>query len=130
MAQLIEQLAADFELEAKRLICKSSKSQSSFFNDGRRYRKTSRVFNNLLSNALKYGKGGHHIVMEVDKVGTEAIIAVRNDGPAIPKHSLDQLFDRFYRVEESRSQETGYWFRSGYCTKYCCFTWWIYLCEV
>ena len=31
-----------------------------------------RVFNNLLSNALKYGKGGHHIVMEVDKVGTEA----------------------------------------------------------
>ena len=89
-----------------------------------------RVFNNLLSNALKYGKGGHHIVMEVDKVGTEAIIAVRNDGPAIPKHSLDQLFDRFYRVEESRSQETGYWFRSGYCTKYCRFTWWIYLCEV
>lgn len=43
--------------------------------------------------------------MEVDKVGTEAIIAVRNDGPAIPKHSLDQLFDRFYRVEESRSQK-------------------------
>ena len=69
--------------------------------------------------------------MEVDKVGTEAIIAVRNDGPAIPKHSLDQLFDRFYRVEESRSQETGgTGLGLAIAQKYCRFTWWIYLCEV
>ena len=66
-----------------------------------------RVFNNLLSNALKYGKGADKIVMEVEKVGTEAILTVKNNGQMIPKHSLDSLFDRFYRVEESRSQETG-----------------------
>ena len=44
--------------------------------------------------------------MEVEKVGTEAILTVKNNGQMIPKHSLDSLFDRFYRVEESRSQET------------------------
>ena len=32
---------------------------------------------------------------------------VSNDGPKLPEQSLDQLFDRFYRVEESRSQKTG-----------------------
>ncbi|EEI12360.1 ATPase/histidine kinase/DNA gyrase B/HSP90 domain protein [Enterococcus faecalis ERV65] len=108
MVQLIEQLAADFELEAKKINMQIQvkANPASLMMEGDT-EKLVRVFNNLLSNALKYGKGGHHIVMEVDKVGTEAIIAVRNDGPAIPKHSLDQLFDRFYRVEESRSQETG-----------------------
>lgn len=40
-------------------------------------------------------------------MGKEVIIAVNNDGPIIPEEALNQLFDRFYRVEESRSQETG-----------------------
>lgn len=108
MAQLIEQLAADFELEASKnaMTIQVNANPSSIKMDGDT-EKLVRVFNNLLSNALKYGKGGKNIVIDVEKVGTEAVIAVRNDGPPIPKKSLDQLFDRFYRVEESRSQETG-----------------------
>ncbi|MGM0219083.1 sensor histidine kinase [Enterococcus sp. AZ126] len=108
MAQLIEQLAADFELEADKnnMTIHVNATPSSIKMDGDT-EKLVRVFNNLLSNALKYGKGGKNIVIDVEKVGTEAVIAVRNDGPPIPKKSLDQLFDRFYRVEESRSQETG-----------------------
>ena len=62
-----------------------------------------RVFNNLLSNALKYGKGADKNRNGSGKVGTEAILTVKNNGQMIPKHSLDSLFDRFYRVEESRS---------------------------
>ncbi|MEI5990521.1 sensor histidine kinase [Enterococcus crotali] len=108
MAQLIEQLAADFELEATKnnMTIQVNANPASIKMDGDT-EKLVRVFNNLLSNALKYGKGGKNIVIDVEKVGTEAVIAVRNDGPSIPKKSLDQLFDRFYRVEESRSQETG-----------------------
>ncbi|MCA5014354.1 MULTISPECIES: sensor histidine kinase [unclassified Enterococcus] len=108
MAQLIEQLAADFELEADKnnMTIQVNANPASIKMDGDT-EKLVRVFNNLLSNALKYGKGGKNIVIDVEKVGTEAVIAVRNDGPPIPKKSLDQLFDRFYRVEESRSQETG-----------------------
>jgi signal transduction histidine kinase len=108
MAQLIEQLAADFELEASKngMSIHVNAQPASLKMDGDT-EKLVRVFNNLLSNALKYGKGGKQIVIDVEKVGTEAVISVRNDGPSIPKKSLDQLFDRFYRVEESRSQETG-----------------------
>lgn len=108
MAQLIEQLAADFELEASKAGMKIqvNANPASLKMDGDT-EKLVRVFNNLLSNALKYGKGGTNIIIDLEKVGTEAVIAVRNDGPSIPKRSLEQLFDRFYRVEESRSQETG-----------------------
>ena len=66
-----------------------------------------RVFNNLITNALKYGKNATQIIISIEKIGNEAIISVKNNGKAIPKHSLDSLFNRFYRVEESRSQETG-----------------------
>ena len=69
--------------------------------------KMARVFNNLISNALKYGKDGNLIPIEADKVGSEAVVSVINNGQTIPKASLDELFNRFYRVEASRSQQTG-----------------------
>ncbi|MGC6770497.1 sensor histidine kinase [Enterococcus sp. LJL128] len=108
MAQLLEQLSVDFELEAnKRGMDISVKAIPEAIPMEGDTEKLVRVFNNLLSNALKYGKGGKHILIEATKVGTEVVVAVRNDGSQIPQKSLDQLFDRFYRVEESRSQETG-----------------------
>ncbi|HJF30723.1 MAG TPA: two-component sensor histidine kinase, partial [Sporosarcina psychrophila] len=56
---------------------------------------------------LKYGKDGNLIRIEADKVGSEAVVSVINNGKMIPKESLDELFNRFYRVEASRSQQTG-----------------------
>lgn len=108
MAQLVEQLAADFELEASRKGIKiETYTRPEHIEMDGDTEKLVRVFNNLLSNALKYGKGADKIRMEVEKVGTEAILTVKNNGQMIPKQALDSLFDRFYRVEESRSQETG-----------------------
>lgn len=108
MVQLMEQLAVDFELEASKnnMLIEVESPLSSLMMDGDT-EKLVRVFNNLLANAIKYGNGGNLIIMSVDKVGTEALVTVKNNGPRIPQKSLDQLFDRFYRVEESRSQETG-----------------------
>lgn len=106
MVQLLEQLAADFELEAKKKNIQISveTSESSLIMDGDT-EKLVRVFNNLITNALKYGGGATQIVMQLEKANTEAIITVKNNGTPIPRESLDQLFDRFYRVDESRSQE-------------------------
>lgn len=108
MVQLLEQLAIEFELEASRKEIEIHVIASSpqLLMDGDTD-KLVRVFNNLITNALKYGKGATLILIEIEKVGTEAIIRVKNNGKMIPKHSLDSLFNRFYRVEESRSQETG-----------------------
>jgi len=108
MVQLLEQLAADFELEAgKRHMEIEVVTSYEAIQMEADTEKLVRVFNNLISNALKYGKDGKKIFIEVQKAGKEVIISVNNDGSPIPQKSLDQLFDRFYRVEESRSQETG-----------------------
>ncbi len=60
-----------------------------------------------MTNALKYGKGATKIVIEVERIGSEVVATVKNNGAMIPQQAIDNLFDRFYRVEESRSQATG-----------------------
>ncbi|MEJ1319950.1 HAMP domain-containing sensor histidine kinase [Latilactobacillus sakei] len=108
MEQMLEQLAASFELEAqKKNMQITVECQLAPLMMEADTEKLGRVFNNLIANALKYGKGGKQIILSAEKVGQEAIIKVSNDGQQIPSDSLNQLFDRFYRVEASRSQETG-----------------------
>ena len=108
MCQLLEQLATDFELEAQRkqmaIDVVPPKRPIVMTGDTE---KLVRVFNNLISNALKYGKGGKHILLNAEKVGSEVVVTVANDGATIPEKALNQVFERFYRVEASRSQETG-----------------------
>lgn len=108
MVQLVEQLAADFELEAnnKGIEIQVLPKETQLLMDGDT-EKLVRVFNNLFTNAFKYGTGATKIVVEIEKVGTEAVVVVKNNGAQIPQQSLDSLFDRFYRVEESRNQATG-----------------------
>lgn len=106
MVQLLEQLAADFELEAKKknILIQVDTKESQLVMDVDT-EKLVRVFNNLITNALKYGTGANKIVIEIEKTKNEAVVTVKNNGEPIPREALDQLFDRFYRVDGSRSQE-------------------------
>lgn len=108
MIQLIEQLAIDFELDAQKkgITIETTSKEKMLLMDGDT-EKLVRVFNNLITNAFKYGKGATKIIIDVEKVSTEAVIVVKNNGAKIPKYALDSLFERFYRVEESRNKETG-----------------------
>ena len=57
---------------------------------------------------MKYGSDGKNIYLQLTKVDEKEIeIRISNDGEPIPEKSLRQVFDRFYRVESSRSKETG-----------------------
>ncbi|PAK79799.1 sensor histidine kinase [Lentilactobacillus parakefiri] len=107
--QMMEQLVASFELEADKsgLAISVQKTGKPLYIEADA-EKLGRVFNNLISNAIKYGKGGHHIYLSaaVGQPG-EVVIHVANDGPEIPQKSLDQIFERFYRVESSRNKDTG-----------------------
>jgi signal transduction histidine kinase len=61
---------------------------------------------NLLDNALKYGAplaGGGEIVIAVSRQGGHAVLEVRDRGPGIPEAERDTVFDRFVRLEPSRS---------------------------
>ena len=64
----------------------------------------SRLFENLLNNAIKYGKDGKRILIRLHKIDQEDFyVSIINYGNIIPKDSLEKLFERFYRVDESRN---------------------------
>ncbi|MGY8676463.1 ATP-binding protein [Bradyrhizobium sp. UFLA05-153] len=62
---------------------------------------------NLIHNAIKYTPNGGTISVEVNAAGRGAMIEVRDTGPGIPATHQDRIFDRFYRVDTSRSREAG-----------------------
>lgn len=66
-----------------------------------------RAFSNLLSNAVKYGKDGKELLITADILAETAVIKFTNYGMIIPQEALAHIFDRFYRVENSRSLDTG-----------------------
>ncbi len=66
-----------------------------------------RVFDNLFNNAIKYGKDGKICDVYAEKQDNTAIFHVISYGEEIPNEKLERIFDKFYRVEQSRSQEHG-----------------------
>lgn len=105
---MLNQLAASFELEAKEKGIKIEVSVSpSHLEMNADNEKLGRVFNNLISNALKYGKKATFIKLTAKEKNGQVELTVQNDGQKIPKASLNRLFERFYRVESSRSTQTG-----------------------
>lgn len=66
------------------------------------------VLTNLLDNAIKYSHAGGRIEVRVLRADDETVaIEVEDNGPGIPPQHRDKVFDRFYRVDEGRSRETG-----------------------
>ena len=63
-----------------------------------------RALTNLLDNAVKYGKRAQAAIATV---GNAIEIAIDDDGPGIPEAELARVFQPFYRVEDSRSRDTG-----------------------
>lgn len=66
-----------------------------------------RAFENLITNAIKYGKDGRYIDITTEKIDDMAIIKIINYGEPIPAIDLPHIFDRFYRVEKSRNRNDG-----------------------
>jgi heavy metal sensor kinase len=62
---------------------------------------------NLVDNAIKYTQSGGRIVIRVAELGKNKVIDVVDNGPGIPEELRSRVFDRFYRVDKSRSRENG-----------------------
>lgn len=65
------------------------------------------VLSNLIGNAVKYTPEGGHIRAFAHPEGDKAVVEVEDDGIGIPKEALPLVFERFYRVDSSRSRRTG-----------------------
>jgi two-component system, OmpR family, phosphate regulon sensor histidine kinase PhoR len=66
------------------------------------------VFFNLVDNAIKYGRQAGCVAIEAAPIDADTVrVQVRDDGPGIPPEALDRIFERFYRLDKSRSREPG-----------------------
>jgi signal transduction histidine kinase len=64
------------------------------------------LFTTLIDNAIKYtGQGSIHVTLE--KMNGAALVKVTDTGVGIPRQEQQKIFQRFYRVDKSRSRETG-----------------------
>lgn len=62
---------------------------------------------NLIDNAIKYSPPGKRILIDAENCEYEVAIRVRDEGPGIASEHLPRLFERFYRVDKSRSRKFG-----------------------
>jgi two-component system phosphate regulon sensor histidine kinase PhoR len=62
------------------------------------------IFSNLFDNAWKHGGGRGEVLVEIGPEDGEVVVRVSDQGEGIPAHELQRIFNRFYRVDKSRSQ--------------------------
>ena len=62
---------------------------------------------NLVDNAIKYNKTNGKITIKLQEVSNNVVLSVKDTGIGIPKEDLDRIFERFYRVDKSRSKDSG-----------------------
>lgn len=62
---------------------------------------------NLCDNAIKYNRPGGRVDVNVAPEGEKVVLRVSDTGVGIPKDSIDRIFERFYRVDKSRSKAVG-----------------------
>lgn len=62
---------------------------------------------NLMENAVRYNEDGGHVIVSVDEKADKVTLKVKDDGIGIDEENQSRIFERFYRVNKSRSRETG-----------------------
>jgi len=68
--------------------------------------RTRHILLNLASNAVRYTPSGA-VIFSLQRNGREVGVSVRDTGPGIPSEHLERVFDRFFRIDQSRSRELG-----------------------
>ncbi len=65
------------------------------------------VITNLIVNSINYGKEGGETILNIEDMDKTILVEVSDNGIGIEKEHLPRLFERFYRVDKSRSKESG-----------------------
>ena len=70
-------------------------------------KRVGQILRNLLANALRYTPEGGRIRLDAQQESERVVVRVQDTGPGIPAEHLDNVFERFYRVDPSRTRGTG-----------------------
>jgi two-component system phosphate regulon sensor histidine kinase PhoR len=65
------------------------------------------VMTNLIVNAIKYGKENGFVAVSFHIDGEDVEVSIKDNGPGIEEKHLSRIFERFYRIEKSRSKDQG-----------------------
>lgn len=104
---MLEQIADDFYPTLKEMNKKinfTSDEKTILYADPD---KLSRVFNNLIKNAVNYSKENTNIDISILNKENQATVKITNKGKQIPKEKLDKIFEKFYRLDSSKTSKTG-----------------------
>lgn len=104
---MLEQIADDFYPTLKEMNKKinfTSDEKTILYADPD---KLSRVFNNLIKNAVNYSKENTDIDISILNKENQATVKITNKGKQIPKEKLDKIFEKFCRLDSSRTSKTG-----------------------
>lgn len=104
LSQLLEEFYPNFAEKSLSYELQSNVPVKTISADGNLL---ARLFDNLVGNAIKYGADGKRILVRVHASDQIVTVSVTNYGYVIPKDELPMIFDKFYRVEQSRSINTG-----------------------
>ena len=109
MEEMLNQLAVQFQVQVHEVGMEMRQyllttNNPTVLGDGN---KIARIFENLIQNAIRYGKDGKYIDITLSESNKLIEIEITNYGQVIPKVDLPYIFERFYRVEKSRSHQTG-----------------------
>ena len=67
--------------------------------------KIQQVLYNLIDNAIKFSRSDSSIYIETTEKSEKVLISVKDTGIGIPKESLNQIWDRFYKIDTSRGKD-------------------------
>ncbi|MGN7178704.1 cell wall metabolism sensor histidine kinase WalK [Paenibacillus sp. FSL R5-0490] len=69
--------------------------------------KLTQVLDNIISNALKYSPEGGKVTFGIEEKDEFIVVSVSDQGVGIPKENIEQIFERFYRVDKARTRKLG-----------------------
>ena len=108
LGQLVDEVIEQFEIKSNKknikLINKKNSTDLIVFADKD---KIAQVLYNLVSNSIKYGKHGGITTVSCHQGKEGCFVNVKDDGIGIANKNIKRLFERFYRVDKSRSRDQG-----------------------
>ena len=108
LKNLITGIVNQFEIKSKqkKIQLKHDKKRTNFTVRADKG-KISQVLYNLISNSIKYGKKGGTTKISCHQIDSICFVSVKDNGIGIAEKNIKRLFERFYRVDKSRSREQG-----------------------
>ena len=110
LTELIQDVIEFLEMKTKQYhahitIEQQSEKPAFVMADKKRIRQ---VLINLIENAVKYGdKDENKVLIRLFDMDEKFLVEIKDNGPGISKENLPRIFERFYRVDNSRSREKG-----------------------